>query len=478
MKKLFYAFPVVILILTGFKSNAQFENIDLNDYKLNIYKYSSLSSTFEGANNVSKSSNTNTFYGTKYSSKYDFNNFSSAGNLFFLTKKYTKKYYGYHSVEFNFNNNFQKISSTGDYAYSNPQKENENTLSEFISIYSKNIFYIQKDIFLGMTVNTTHNPINAYSKSTQESTTNKSTQNSYQTLNSVSLLVGNGRIEEVSDARLAIYILDDLAKHGRLARTPSEDEVFKFADFLTTLQNTRIIDSRNKKIKEYMEIDSFLVSNNLSKKSDGLYFGLINDNWNYARSQNWETGHSWDIGVAPFYNYNEKFYQESSTYPTEINSGVEKLTMYGIQFLAEYNFKWISGLKWQNGFRFAGSYNINKYNTVNNAYYYYYNEDEKFINMNAIYEISYIPNTRTLINMNAGIDAKKLFMKDIDNYSQANFNVSGNCDYYFSEKLRFQIGASIGYFYNSRDYKQSYYINYESKNFYINMNVGLQYYFF
>ena len=43
--------------------------------------------------------------------------------------------------------------------------------------------------------------------------------------------VGIGRIENVTDARQALYILDALTKNGRLKKQLSDDEIFKFNDY-------------------------------------------------------------------------------------------------------------------------------------------------------------------------------------------------------------------------------------------------------
>ena len=59
----------------------------------------------------------------------------------------------------------------------------------------------------------------------------KINQNRLGTNNQLSLQVGIGRIEDVSDARTAIYILEDLYKQGRLSRILNQEEVFEFANF-------------------------------------------------------------------------------------------------------------------------------------------------------------------------------------------------------------------------------------------------------
>jgi hypothetical protein len=115
-------------------------------------------------------------------------------------------------------------------------------------------------------------------KNTNTNTNEKEESDNISVDNELSLGFGIGRIENVSDARLALYILDDLNKFNRLSKIPTQEEVFEFADFLTKEFNKRIIDDRIKQIEQSMAIDSFLISKGWVSKNDGLFFGLVKDN--------------------------------------------------------------------------------------------------------------------------------------------------------------------------------------------------------
>ena len=61
---------------------------------------------------------------------------------------------------------------------------------------------------------------------------------------------GIGRIENVTDARQAIYILEDFKKNGILSRDLTKDELFEFAQLISTVKNKRFLDSRLHRIDE------------------------------------------------------------------------------------------------------------------------------------------------------------------------------------------------------------------------------------
>ena len=235
----------------------------------------------------------------------------------------------------------------------------------------------------------------------------------------------------MTDARLAIYILDDLLKQGRLSRTPNQEEVFAFADFITKTLNKRVIDSRIKKIKESVAIDSFLTSNGLSKVTDGLYFGLINDNWNYGRSQEWETGNSWDFGITSSFNYQNLFYKRIDT--TSITKNWNRLNEYRIGLSAGFSSSWISGLKWIRGYEIRGAFNVYEYDSSG----YFGNYNYRSFSGNVNYFIKFIPNTRTDITCRSGASISKYNNKGVSDNMQINPFISGSCNYYFSERIRF-----------------------------------------
>lgn len=438
---------VVMLLLLSYSLQAQFEGINLNTYKLTDYRYNTLGTRLNASNDGS-------FYDIKrnygdYSSKSSSNHsfIQGGGNLDFSSTIYSRKYSGYQSVDFGFNTDYN--DSSNDYSYSNSWSNYESSASSKssssnsvlqLNVLSRNRFYLDSDFFWGVTLRANQSYTYSYSKTEYDSDERRLLANLFESENSVSLQVGKGRIENVTDARLAVYILDDLLKQGRLSHTPSEEEVFAFADFITKTLNKRVIDSRIKSIKEYVAIDSFLVSNGLTNKTDGLYFGLINDNWNYARSQSWRTGSELYVEVSPFINYSNKFNKQTDEYVVKTRN---ELSEYGVSFGAGFRSSWISGLKWQKGYNVNASFNIFKYDTVGS----YYSGYEKYNSLAgaASYYVSFIPNTRTKFNGTVYVNVTKYLGDNYNDRLVLYPGVSGSCYYYFSETLRLSVGANAYY---------------------------------
>ncbi|GEM_PF-2041419 len=478
-----------LLIFTAFslffsqsiKLYAQFENINLNKYKLTDYKYKTLSTSLNTNNSYGYANATSTNQFNNSNGNLYQNSLSSSGNLGYSSTTYCRKYIGTQNLGLNFNSNFNKSSSNNSFDNffdsSNLSSKSSSYYSNSnfsLSLNSNNRFYVSNDFFVGINLQSYQSPAYSYSKS--NSTTNTSTHtnnlssrhNNYNSNNAITIQFGKGRYEDVTDARLAIYILDDLAKQGRLAHNPSQEEVFAFADFITKTLNKRVIDNRIKRIKEYVAIDSFLVSNGLSSKTDGLYFGVINDNWNYGRNQNWQTGKAWHIGISPALNYQNLFYKRIDS--TAVSTMRNKLSEYSLGFDAGYGSSWITGLKWIKGYSIRGTFNIFKYDSSG-----YFSEinNYKIITGNANYFITYIPSTRTSITCSSSITLIKQLNKGVNNEIRIMPSISGSCNYYFSERFRMQFNANINY-----KYFKIYDFTYTSKSINFLISATLQYYIF
>ena len=86
----------------------------------------------------------------------------------------------------------------------------------------------------------------------------KTHNNSYNA--NIPMSVGKGRIEQVEDARQAIYILENLDKQGVLNRKLTTEEIHAFAQTTTTVKNKRFLDARLRMIDEITTVDSVLVN--------------------------------------------------------------------------------------------------------------------------------------------------------------------------------------------------------------------------
>lgn len=223
-------------------------------------------------------------------------------------------------------------SSTNDMSYK------YKTFSPDYSILSENRFYFRDKMFieadLSLTYGIDHNfrdrkdmdDLGVVYDSHKET-------NSANTLgSSIPVMAGWGRIERVEDARLAVYILDDLNKAGKLSKELSQQEITNFAHFISHLQNERIFDTREKKIWEIQQIDSFLIASQLITSGDAISFTLINDNWDYATGPIREKGFRISAGINPQFDY------YGSVLKTE-NFDIDTTTSYNYE-----NNDWILGV--------------------------------------------------------------------------------------------------------------------------------------
>ena len=119
---------------------------------------------------------------------------------------------------------------------------------------------------------------------------------------------GLGRVENVSDARIVLFILDDLRKEGLLNREPTLEEIDAISDLTIYVKNQRFFDSRIKRIYELKSIDSLLQSQGILKKDDVAYHTILQDNWNYSVNKFRQIGWLLQIGFKP-----STFFRESES---------------------------------------------------------------------------------------------------------------------------------------------------------------------
>lgn len=94
--------------------------------------------------------------------------------------------------------------------------------------------------------------------------------------------IGRGRLEYVSDAQMAMFILNDLIKDGKIKKDIPAETANAFARLITDINNKRIFDFRRRRMYELRKIDSFLKASNLITSCDIDTYNIINDNWSFA----------------------------------------------------------------------------------------------------------------------------------------------------------------------------------------------------
>ena len=107
----------------------------------------------------------------------------------------------------------------------------------------------------------------------------------------ISLGFGKGRMNLVSDAVQAMFILEDL---NLLNGTSGSDEQIEgIAQGITMIRNARYLDYRIGYKSQLKMLDSVLEANGVVKEKSIDYFTIISDNWLYANRRNRFSGNVW-----------------------------------------------------------------------------------------------------------------------------------------------------------------------------------------
>ncbi|MBI9068339.1 MAG: hypothetical protein JEZ09_13680 [Salinivirgaceae bacterium] len=478
MKKL----TIVLMVLLCLFANSifsQISNYNLSDYKVPNLKRHALSTNFSinSTKNATKEEYKDTITSTNNEhSSLDINSNISLG------------YYGYFNLDKYQGNQSFKTRTSPSYSVN---KDSIGTTNEsfskniYLNITSTNRYYLHKKYFLGfhptliITNNNTNTPIN-------ENFSDKKHKNK-NVFTSIPIEIGYGRIEQVQNARLAIYIFNDLLEKNILSRTPSNDEIQEFADLISTVLNERILDYRKKKMYEISMIDKFLQEKKLISETNEAYLTIVYDNWENANQPVRESGYRFSLGFSNDFSkniYENETTLKQSTNANEYNNESVRKTN---GFNATFYFQKPINLKWQSGTYIYGS--IKKGNTeYSNKYLNTYEDTtikESYTNtyssLSITEELGYYPNSRTSINFltsfrySTQIDEKD----DYDSkYGDLNIYFGLNAYYYISDHLQLQGRFTYSLFNNQDEFEyDTYRVDNNNINKDENISIGLTYLF-
>lgn len=430
-------FPI---ILTG-----QYSDFDLSRYKLPDIKLNKLDVNFNLTNFV----NTDQF-------KPSYSDSTTSGSNFFLGTLNLDYYHSRNTEK------YQGDLEISAYAYRNPDNykvdnsnSRRNTINENVLIKSTNRFYNQKLNFLEI------DPEAFSSKNTYKSyyeypgnISQRICNDQYTTNLSLPVSIGHGRIEPVEDLRLAIYILEELNKVGRIDSLPSDNVILDMAGEISKIKRQRFFDTRIRKIRELQVIDSFLIANKIVSSNDINYFAVLNDQWDYASGPARSAGFALNAGIDDHIIFNYTSLASSSN-GGEPDKSVLAANTYDISgyFQARY-YKPIN-LYWQTSGTFITSYgfeftrNPKKKNNPEENY------KTNIFSTSLGYTIQYLPNSRTSASLNLSCNytnsrgdrtvpnSNPLVFKM--NNNQFTINAGFNMYYYISPQFRIQLNSTLYY---------------------------------
>ena len=463
---------VIIFISLIFLTSGLFaQTFELKDYKNPDYQFKMIETGF------SFGSNTNairkSYSGSQSWPELKTDNFAISG---LLTPKYhayknRRHYQG--SQRFNLNLNPGYLTNNNETINQNSTQSAEYKLLRFMGdLYTENNnrFYNNKLQFFEVNIKFQYRYVGQNNSQDKDPVDYQSAQSTIfreQEIGlHVPLLIGMGRIESVQDARLALYIFEDLKKSGNLKHEPNKEEIETFASFITQLKNKRHFDSRLRKISEITAVDSMLHTMGLKTGSEASYFTLLNDNWDFASGPQRESGSRFSFGVAPRMVIDLNFQRDKYLDATNQESVIENKGQYraiGADILVSYLRSVPTSAEWQHDTYAAAVFSpLNTYSITKNidggtseveSFY-----KEPSFGARLSHEIGYYPNSRTSISLlgEAGYQyfykAKRkvdpLEEEESTNNLSATLRLQGH--YYLSPQLTFN--ALLAGTYNSNEY--------------------------
>jgi len=261
--------------------------------------------------------------------------------------------------------------------------------------------------------------------------------------------LGFGRIEDVTDARQAIYMLEALHKNGVLSRQLSNEEVVALAQKISSEKNKRFFDSRLHKIDEISAVDSFFVASKALSKNDASYFTALYDMWDYGALFQRKSGWQFDFVLTPALDY--KWIKNYSTSSVGNDWGLNKNNTLGSSAVLSFDFEKAASLRIQHSFSADLSGNYMKTNFKNlqlNESTTKSDYDKKTGALSVDYKLGYYLNTRTNFNLLLG---SCYTLSGYDNRStnkDFSFHLGANVNYYFSPRLKLVAQVETNHLYS------------------------------
>jgi hypothetical protein len=458
MKKMnLIALLLATMVLFSVKTSvAQNTTFKLSDYKNPDYFYQTLDLNFGLNNSLSLQ---------KYNSEsddYNLNNYRFVGDVQLYFSNYANSLKSQSEMHASISGNLTNTSSL--YAretYNSESKLNDFSHNESFNINGLKRFYNAKQNYfevngsLGLGYSGSSGKNRGYNADTlfgSNTNKNKNFRNSV----SGSLLIGNGRIEQVQDARLALFLLDDLKRLNREKRLSSDEDVIELARLITSLKYKRFFDDRLRKIAEISAIDSFMQLKGIVSKTDAAYFTSLNDNWDFANNPVRNSGWRLYTGIEGRFDY---FYSKNiseiimpSPEFTERNDnrhGISAFAVAGLTHEKPISLKWqqSASIKAMIGTHFrqsetkiTDSPDLNVYDGALPTVY-----------LAANFGYGYYPNSRTWLTANWSLVSRfeKQYLgttkEDKENSFNTYYTYTGpqvQAYYYLSEKLRLSLSFS------------------------------------
>jgi hypothetical protein len=299
----------------------------------------------------------------------------------------------------------------------------------------------------------------------------------------VPLKIGWGRIEQVQDARQAIYIVDELTGIGRMQQDLSRDEMYEFANLISELHNRRFFDSRLKTIDNLEKLDQFLTSRNYITASDVRYFSTLADMWAYGSHTIRRSGNRLSLEIIPAYFFS---HQENSTTHVNYGDSEESRTNkdYSLKTGIQFEHEKPLNLTWQNALQLKAYIGKDISVVENSTGDDPISFEQSYLETGIRHMMGYFPNTRTDATFSTRLDYKKYAGSYDDDWGVNGFEIQTavqiQLNYYISPRFRLSASAYMGYSWNDKEDNNFMYQQFnqlQSKGITIRYHSGLIYKF-
>jgi len=439
-----FAFTLSFLLFPV-KGLAQYQKYDLSEYKLPDIKTSRLDLNFNANMNHSSTSSDLSGFNNQLQK---LNRYGGMMDATFYNFKNSLNYQGSQTIELEVLPNWQSARTKTD-------TTKNGQLNAYLSMNSSNRFYNRNGSFIEIMGSFDYNGYTITDR--RGEVAGKAVEKSNIFSVSAPLSVGHGRIEPVEDARLAVYIIEDLSKNGKVENIPSDAVITELAREISKIKRKRFFDSRIRRIEELQVMDSFLVANSITSSNDIVYFTSLADQWDYASGPSRKTGFSFNAGFDNGMKL-DKFIESRPVYNTALNEYVyfndtTISNVYNAGAFARIDFSKPLNLYWQSDLSFLSSCNYEFTRDPSDRGGILTNFDTRIFFASVNYSIRFLPNSRTSVGLTAGgyyrsssgtrYRVNLLPVKGDMISNDFSVNTSVDMYYYFSPQLRITLNWNL-----------------------------------
>ncbi|MGZ8550986.1 MAG: hypothetical protein ACXWV2_10005 [Chitinophagaceae bacterium] len=269
--------------------------------------------------------------------------------------------------------------------------------------------------------------------------------------NEFSIGTGKGRIENVQDAQVAMYIINDLQQQGLTSQVVDGNIINELAKLVTDLNNRRIFDYRRRRIYELTQIDQFLLEKGIANHTDIRHFTVINDNWAFAFNPLRRSGTSWSFNLRAGASFNCDFSERKNVNVYTVDNRKYSYNLgpqIKIEKYAPVNLKWQKNM----GATLTGLWNLGRVESESayNGNITRFKDSSSYIrsSLNLFYGLGFFPNNRTAINADIYFNVFRDWGKDqnlIETYTLISPSIYLNTNYFLGYRTRLQVGINLFY---------------------------------